>query len=227
MTNSRLKNNVRQRRETKRKQDLREVLNSTFKKQAVLLDELRWAVMGPHFVAGMAENTRRSLLNSFARTVREQLTNHVIEKLPISPRTTPVGLVARAAVYRMRDVNALRCFLSAKNAYILCRYKTNFDVYEPRYKPWSRYVTPQHHAVTFRFFESRPSKVTYEMLGHVPGTYIPATQKLSLIVPRAMTIDLASIAAVPWTLYGYDALDDWYKVDGTDPLSLVHRNRYQ
>lgn len=126
----------------------------------------------------------------------------------------------------MRDVAALRRFLNAENPCILCRYKTNLDVDEPRYKPWSRFVVPQHHAATFRFFESRPSKVTYEQLESVPGTFIPATHKLTLIVLRGIIPDLASIARVPWKLFGYEDLNDWNEVKVTDPLERVQRNRY-
>jgi hypothetical protein len=77
-----------------------------------------------------------------------------------------------------------------------------------------------------RFFESRPSAVTYEQLESVPGTFIPATHKLTLIVPRGKGPDLASIAKVPWNLFGYDDLSHWNEVKGTDPLETVQRNRY-
>jgi hypothetical protein len=117
--------------------------------------------------------------------------------------------------------------LIAEESCILCRYKTNLDVEEPRYEPWSRYVVPQHHAATFRFFDSRPAAVTYEQLEGVPGTFIPATQKLTLIVPRGRSADLAAIAEVPWKLFGYDDLNEWNEVKGADPLERVQRNRYQ
>ncbi len=216
--------NTGPRRETERKRRIREVLNSTFQGQAVLLDELRWAVIGHQFEEGINENSRRSLLNSFARTVREQLTDYEIQKIPISSEI-PVGVVARAAVYRLKDIAALGRFLNAEDPCILCRYKTNFDVEEPRYEPRSRYVTPQHHAATFRFFEKRPSELTYDQIEDVPGTFIPATQTLSLIVPQQSTADWAPIANVPWTLFGYDTLSDLREIKGAIPLESVHRNR--
>ncbi len=126
----------------------------------------------------------------------------------------------------MKDIVALQRFLIADEPCILCRYKTNFDVEEPRYEPWSRYVVPQHHAATFRFFESRPAAVIYEQLEEVPGTFIPATQELTLITPRGMSPDLAAIADVPWKLFGYDDLSDWREVEGVDPLERVQRNQY-
>jgi len=225
MPKSELSNRVVRGRDTDRKRALREALESIYRGHAVLFDELRWHTIGRQIAERTDENGRRSLLNSFARTVREQLTDHVVRKVPLSAKT-PVGLVARAAVYRIRDAAALGRFLAAECSCILCRYRTNYEVEEPRYAPWSRYVVPQYHAATFRFFECRPPALTYGKLEQVPGTFIPATQKLTLIVPRAMTPDLASIATVPWKLFGYDDLHDWYEVSGTDPLEKVHRNRH-
>jgi hypothetical protein len=126
----------------------------------------------------------------------------------------------------MRDVTAVGRFLNAEDPCILCRYITNLELEEPRYEPWSRYVVPQRYAATFRFFESRPSRITYDQLENVPGTFIPATQKLTLIVPRGTTADLASISKVPWKLFGYHDISDWSEVDGTDSLERVQRNRY-
>jgi len=157
MVNSPLGNPNRRGRETNRKRLIRDVLESMYRGRAVLLDELRWAVMGPRLSRCLDENARRSVLNNFARTIREQVAEHLILKVPVSPNT-PVGLIARAAVYRVRNVAALRRFLNAAESCILCRCKTNLEVEEPRYQSWSRYVAPQHHGATFRFFESRPSK---------------------------------------------------------------------
>jgi len=224
--NSDSSNIVRGKRQTNRKRRIREALETTFNGRAVLLDELRWTVMGPQFVSNIDDAARRSLMNSFARTVREQLPDYVIEKLRIARRTA-VGIVARAAVYRMKDVDALRRFLTCTDACVLCRYKTNIDADEPHYEPLSRYVVARYHAATFRFFNRRPSKLTYEEVENTPGTYIPATQKLSLVVPRGKSAEMLSVAAVPWKLFGYDDLNDWHEVDGNDPLLLVHRDRRQ
>ncbi len=139
------------------------------------------------------------------------------------PSRSTAGLLARTALYRPKSVAWLRHFLRAKEASILCRYKTNMDVEEPRYR--SKYVTPQYHVATFRFFEQRPKSVSYEQLNRIPGTLIPPTQKLTIVVPRAMEVDLAQIAAVPWKLYGYHDLNDWYEVGATDRLDAVQRDR--
>lgn len=222
--NSKLGIVVLQRRDTPRKRHLREVLDSMYLGRPALLDELRWIVVGKQLAEALDESARRSIRNSFARTVREQLDDHVTQKVPVTPET-PVGLIARAAVYRVSDLDFLPRFLNAQEACILCRYKTNFDVDETRYVP-SRYVIPHHHAATFRFFESRPAGITYEQLWSVPGVFIPTTQKLTLIVPEGATADLASVAVVPWQLFGYEELSAWSKVNGMDPLHRVHRNSY-
>jgi hypothetical protein len=99
-------------RSTARKRLLRDCLESQYCGGPVLLDEVRWTVMGQHLERcgeGTA-NARRSLMNSFARTVREQLHDYKIEKLPISPRT-PVGLLARMAVFRMKNSDDVSQFL--------------------------------------------------------------------------------------------------------------------
>jgi hypothetical protein len=212
-------------RETCRKRVIRELLGSSFAGRAVLLDELRWAV----FSAQRPDDDKsgssitRSWLNSFARTIREQLPAEFrIEKIEINEATL-VGVLARAALHRLKNVSWLRHFLKATEPTILCRYKTNMDIEEPRYR--SRYVTPQYHVATFRFFEQRPKSLSYEALNGIPGTLIPATQKLTVIVPRAMEVDLPQVAVVPWRLYGYHDLYDWYEVSATDRLDAVQRNR--
>jgi hypothetical protein len=125
----------------------------------------------------------------------------------------------------MKNVDILPRFLKSPEACILCRYQTNCDVDEPSWT--SRYVIPQHHAATFRFFEYRPEmEISYDLLRLRPGTFIPATHMLTLIVPRGTNADLASAAQVPWKLFGYEDLRDWFPCSETDPLESVHRNRY-
>ena len=218
-------NSIRRGRDTERKRHIREELDATYRGCAVLLDELRWHVLGPKLSNDLDDNARRSLLNSFARTVRQQLTQHSVKKISLSPET-PIGLVARTAVYRMRNDVFLRRFLNSVEPCILCRYKTNFDVDSPRFKPRSRYVQPHHHAATFRFFVSRPSDVSYDELETAPGTFIPATQKLTLVLPDETPLDIPLIANVPWKLFRYDDLSDWKELHGTDPLETAKRNRY-
>jgi len=212
-------------RNTWRKRQIRELLRSSFARRAVLLDELRWAVFSAQLPEddNSGPNITRSWLNSFARTIREQLPAEFrIEKIEIN-KATLVGLVARTALYRLRSVAALRRFLRATEPSILCRYKTDLDVEDPRYQ--LRYVTPQYHVATFRFFEQPPKSMSYDQLNGIPGTLIPATQKLTIVLPRAMEVDLARVAVVPWKLYGYHELNDWYEVSATDRLDAVHRDR--
>ncbi len=211
-------------RNTRRKECIRHLLNSTYAGRPVILDELRWAVLGIEIDAGhyAGMTVTRSWLNSFARTIREQFSDYTIHKIPING-DTPVGLVARAAVYRLPRLTELRQFLAGDDSCILCRYKTDLDIYEPRYK--MRYVTPQYHVATFRFFDRPPERVSYGEIGQVPGTLIPATQKVSVVVPLGVRLGVPSLAAVPWKLFGYHDLDSWYDVHPTSRLDNVHRNR--
>jgi hypothetical protein len=188
------------------------------------LDELRWAVLGAEIDAGTYAGSRvtRIYLNSFARTIREQFSDYTIHKFPIDV-DTPLGLVARTSVYRLRDLGELRRFLAAEDPCILCRYQTDVDVYEPRFT--RRYVTPRFYAASFRFFDGKPPRLTYEEIEEIPGTRIPTTQKLSIVAPTGAKVDLVSLAEIPWKLFGYFALDDWYRADWRKGLGYVERNR--
>jgi len=172
-------------RETRRKKCVRKLLEETYRGGPVILDELRWAALGTEIDAGNYAGSKmsRSWLNSFARTIREQFPDYTIHKVPIKANT-PLGIVARTAVFRLADLAELRQFLAAEDPCILCRYKTDLPCIEPRYR-W-RYVTPQHHAATFRFFDGLPAQLTYEEIDRIPGTFIPATQKISIVAPRVL-----------------------------------------
>ena len=209
-------------RNTKRKARLLEVLESRAD-AGMLLDEARWLVEGERLAECRDDESRRSVYNSFARTVREQISGYVVEKIPVSPNT-PIGLLARVAVFRIRDAGFLQHFLNVSSACILCRYKTNLDVDAPRYEPASQHVVPHFHAATFRFFDEQPSAVTYESLENTMGTFIPTTQKLTAIVREGGTLESSSVSRVPWRLFGSVSLDSWFDVSGTDPLRSVHRS---
>src|SRR5262245_44261708 len=113
-------------RRTWRKQRIEKLLATTFAGEAILLDELRWAVMPAAIEAERCDGgaVTRSWMNSFARTIREQFPDCTIQKIPINERT-PVGIVVRAAVYRLADPATLRRFLGSLDACILCRFRTD------------------------------------------------------------------------------------------------------
>ncbi len=215
------------RRQTSRKRRIRELIDSTYAGNAILLDELRWAVLDAESTATDSKDDEisRSWLNSFARTIREQFPEFVIEKIPIN-NATPLGLVARTALYRLKSPSELRGFLTnAEEPTILCRFQRKQDASHKARYHW-RYVIPHHHVATFRVFNEEPGKLNYDIINLYPGVLIPATQKLSLIVPPNTELDLPSIADVPWKLLGYDEdLNDRYEVAGTDSLSCVERDR--
>jgi hypothetical protein len=73
--------------------------------------------------------------------------------------------------------------------------------------------------------EQRPIAISYEEIGQVPGTLIPATQNLSLFGPPGVEVDLRSLAVVPWRLFGHRELNDWFEVDAAAGLEVVKRNR--
>ena len=210
-------------RETTRKRLLREVLELRAE-EGILLDEARWQVVGEKLTECQDSNERRSLLNSFSRTVREQLPPQFeVRKISIS-QETPVGLVARAAVYRQKDVSAIRGFLASRDACILCRYQTNLKASERHYH--ARYKTPHFHAATFRFFQRQLTEDTYCRLQEQPGTFIPTTQELTIIVARGSDAKLLEVANVSWKLLGDGGLDTWFDVDGSAPLLSVLRNNF-
>jgi len=205
-------NNRPVRRNTARKRRIRELVETRYAGTAVLLDELRWAVFDAESrdKPSANETITRSWMNSFARTIREQFPEFAIKKIPIDS-WTPVGLVSRTALYRLKNIRALREFLSSAESCILCRYKTDIEAEEVRYR--RRYVIPQYHAATFRFFKQRPANVTYEEIERIPGTFIPKTHKMTLIVPSGAEQDPRLLSKVPWKLFGHTDLHCWHELD--------------
>jgi len=214
---------VRQ-RTTKRKALIERIIADDYIGGPVLLEELRWKVLTQQYGPSFTEMTDAKQ-KSFARTIREHTPQLSIQKISIDGRM-PVGLIARAAVYRQKKFDDLHCFLNGENPCVLCRYQTNVDVDEPRYDSGNRLRGPALSCATFRFFAERPTVLSYEEVQRVPGTFIPTTQKLSLVCPTGIVVDLGAVAAVPWKLFGYEALADWHEVDPLDQLSTVKRNRY-
>lgn len=214
---------MKSRRVTARKAIIEEFLARDYSGGPVLLEELRWIVLREQCGTGFVEMTD-SKRKSFTRTIRKHTPELTIHKFSIDDKT-PVGLVARAAVYRQRSWDQLSQFLNGQDPCILCRFQSNVEVLYPRYRSWNRYVVPQYHAATFRFFSVYPTVLTYEEIQLIPGTFIPATQKLSLVVSPGTKVDLRSVATVPWKLFGYEKLEDWHQVAPTDGLWAVERNR--
>lgn len=175
-------------RETVRKYLIRSVLEEA---GPLLLEELRWRVLRREAEQRGArlQVLERSHLQSFARTAREHFQ---IEKLPITDRTV-VGLVARAALYRVREQARLDAFLGSAQPTVVCQYRKNFPVDEPRYT--RRYVTPQHHMLLFDFSSSDKAAVAFRIR-------IPATHELTLVSRPGDARSIRRLAAVRWRLLG-------------------------
>lgn len=188
----------------------------------MLLGELRWMVLQDESKARGEEigEIDRSQRVSFARTIREHCPDLTIAKVAVA-KTTPVGLLARCAVYRLHLAAALNRFLGGPEPTILCRFQGRLEMPDPQYEV--RYVIPQRHAVTFRFFPAIPIARSYETIEGAPGTLIPATRshEISVVTPRGVKILLDILAQVPWKLFGHDSLEDWFPVRPADPLDVL------
>jgi len=207
-------------RKTLRKSLIAEEFAARFEEQPVLLEELRWAVLAREYeVRGRhVEHLSRANLNSFARTIREHFGMFGIKKLPIRDEL-PVGLLARAGVYRIKERHVLEGFLAAKRATVVCRYTQRQQASDPRYYK-NRWATPYHHAVTLRFLTGECPNPTIELLQGIPGTYIPATRPLSVVCKQEATPIPERMCSVPWALVGYTT-GFFYDVEPVSPLRCI------
>lgn len=106
-------------RNTQRKDIIRYMLSHRFENKPVLLEELCWAT----FVEERERKDQDSRLlprayrNSFARTVREHMPELMLHKQHVLD--SPIGVIARAAVFRVRDQRLIEQFVSAKAPHIV------------------------------------------------------------------------------------------------------------
>lgn len=210
-------------RNTARKRHIREALEGDYADRPVLLEELRWAVRlretGQQAIANWM--VTRSWQNSFARTIREQFPTHRVHKIPVNGET-PIGIVARAALYRLKHASDLYAFLQGATPCILGCWVTNIQPDPPRYR--QRYATPHYYAARFRCFPTFPEEPSNLMIKNAPDVSIPGTHKLSLVVPPGTRVDLRPLANISWRLFGYRRANDWFEVRPADSLSKVERN---
>jgi len=210
-------------RQTLRKRLITETLNGYFGHKPVLLEELRWSVLREEAKrkGKCLDQVSDSSLKSFARTIREHCPDLRSVRIPIND-AFPVGLLARAGVYRLRVMAEQDSFLTSAEATVLCRFTKKLPAWEPRYV--RRYVTPQHHAVTLRFFAAFPCDASFYVIEGAPGVFIPATQRLSLVCSSGVTValetELKRLSTVPWRLVGYDR-GCWFDVSAMDGLNRV------
>jgi hypothetical protein len=109
-------------RNTLRKGIITEVWAEVFGEGPVLLDELRWAVFSKELRerGASSDEMPRAYKVSFVRTIRNHMPGRVLHSLP-RPDRLPTGLVARAAVYRIRRSPDLVRFTRSPDAYICFR----------------------------------------------------------------------------------------------------------
>jgi hypothetical protein len=115
------------RRTTERKRIIDRLLSHHFTGRMALLEELRWMT----FIEEQGSDVQsllmsRSYMNSFSRTMREQIYGYNIYKL-YRPDRIQSGIAARAAIYRLRDYKTLKDFLDGKASCILCETSKSWD----------------------------------------------------------------------------------------------------
>lgn len=204
------------RRETLRKRVLLRVLSEHGE---MPLEELRVRVLAQSAPDRIAGKVTRGTQVSFARTIREHCPDVRSVKIPIVAATF-VGLLARCAMYRLPAARRAM-FLTGARPTILCRYDSKVDALEPRFR--QRYVIPQYRAVTFRFFAAAPSP-SAASIRSAPGVFIPCTSshKLTVVTKRdGGELDLAKLANVPWMLFGYGGVKNWFELSPTDRLEVL------
>src|SRR5262245_19699715 len=107
-------------RKTRRKELIERILEQEFPNQLVLLEELRWRVLiEEHKEKSQALwSMDESHMESFARTIRNHMAGLKIHKIHLNPRRIQAGIVARAAVFRIRERTTLEQFLTEENAWM-------------------------------------------------------------------------------------------------------------
>lgn len=127
-------------RETCRKRIIRDLLTVEFADGPVLLEELRWHTLVREATLSKKQHNEMTLsyLKSFARTIRDHLPDVVIHKIA-KPQRMPIGIVARAAIFRIDHREALQGFLASPDRCIFLRFTNNRywerSEREPRERP--------------------------------------------------------------------------------------------
>ena len=177
-----------------RKTYRKELIERMLTDKPILLEELRWRVLIEEYKEkGTTFNQMgESHLESFARTVRNHMPGLRIYKLPRPDHIQP-GIVARAAVYRIREREKLDSFLRAEQGWICWNYADRQE---------SGRVT-----VGCFLLAEKPGYLDSEVnirrqRGLISYSLFPVTAPLSLVARRApLTQDLNELASIPWPLY--------------------------
>lgn len=112
-------------RNTLRKRILHRVYVDVFDGKPALIDEMRWRVLSEEFVTTGRDLQEMGIghLKSFCRTLRSHSPQFAIHRIG-SPHRIPSGILARAAVYRLKTRGILAEFLESPSPTVCFRLNT-------------------------------------------------------------------------------------------------------
>ena len=187
-----------ERRNTKRKDIIRRLLSQRFEEQTDLLDELLWTT----FVEEkMSKNEDSSLLHrsyriSFLRTLRDHIPELIVHKR--APLHTPIGIIARAAVFRIKHRRLVERFLSARDTCIVM----NRGVVDIR-DSTGLYKSIWGYFIRCRFYKGRPYAPSDSRYGsnYLARVCLPLTVPISIVCQTiGDDIDFVRLEGCPWSI---------------------------
>jgi len=182
-------------RKTVRKRLIMESFEIQSHKQVFLLEELRWMVMLREYQAKSLPpaTMHLSYMKSFTRTIREHMPDLTIYKI-IRPDETYSGIIARAALYRLKRWEEIETFLNADNPCMICKFQSKFDesgrnrMSEIRVELYTS--CPKDHS----FNERKNYWLDIKLF--------PTSSPLSIIARKNVTLeDLNYLSDVPWEIF--------------------------
>lgn len=181
-------------RNTIRKKIIERLFNIEFQCLPTLLEEFRFRVFTEE-MASHQKRTRkmsRSYRNSFNRTVRNFCSNVTTHQIRDSVNSLPAGLLARAAIYRLKEKGKLE--------YIPPGQILRFYFFHEKLKAWSGSRRTRIWLVTC--LVTRVSKkATKERVNFKAYVSFPYTRKLVFIGVAAPTrVMMREMADVPWDI---------------------------
>lgn len=182
-------------RKTLRKRLVMECFKIQSHKQIFLLEELRWLVMLREYQAKRLPIDRMHLsyMKSFTRTIREHMPDLTINKI-VRPDETYSGIIARAALYRLKRWQDIESFLNADNPCMFCKFQSKYDE-----SGWNRM-----------------SEIRVELYAYCPKDHnlnerkkhwldiklFPTSSPLNIIARKNVTLeDLIYLSDVPWKIF--------------------------
>jgi hypothetical protein len=196
-------------RKTHRKALIEKVIAEQFANKPVLLEELRWQVLLQEYDAKGVPFDEMTVSNmkSFARTIREHMPSVGIHKLR-RPDLLPVGILARAAVFRIRRQALLREVLNSKGLCVYC------SIHQEK-------VTNRRALVgCFLCVDGQDRKYSSA------SAFFPTTVPLTIVGPLPSVSDLFVLAslAVNWNMFRvHDKYGSMKSVSHEQPTRIPSR----